>query len=580
MKGISEDLLRSYFEGELSESEARTLSRWLEADRSNVDRFVELLFIEGDVSDALRKEEMRQFLGAVPENARTETTSQSRRWAALSLVLATAAAIMVAAYSWFFVGQPAALIVDADRQAESTLSTDSQGSPTNEDKPIVATATSLVDCRWRATSARPACGDHLSQGEVLSLESGYLTLTFVCGASVLIEGPAEFHLLNDKLGSIIRGNLSAIVPDHAIGFTVLTPSSEIVDLGTEFGVSVDEHGTSEIHVFKGEVVTRGVTFGQGSVDSSAIRLKQHAAVRYSGHGDHPEPIEANERKFRRQSRDSMNSLASDLPVMRGLGLWLAADKVVEKTNDGGVIAWRDTLSAGNDYPDDAFQGVPDARPTWVDNVWNGKPIIRFNGASDYLVTTPMATGNDQTIVSVVSLAPETNVRGQLLNYNGPPSRYLDKISMSIPGVLQLALAPSPRLENEYHCLAFAYPGFNRKEWRRKEGALFISFAESILHKPLVVIYVYDMTNNEARLYLNGVKRGETSAPWPIEIVSRKVIGRHAARQEYFAGDLAELAIFNVALSDEEVVALSEELKEKYAVVSVANSILHEDRPMP
>ena len=43
------------------------------------------------------------------------------------------------------------------------------------------------------------------------------------------------------------------MPVRARGFTVLTPHNKVVDLGTEFGLAVDEAGAATVRVFTGEV---------------------------------------------------------------------------------------------------------------------------------------------------------------------------------------------------------------------------------------------------------------------------------------------------------------------------------------
>jgi len=55
-----------------------------------------------------------------------------------------------------------------------------------------------------------------------------------------------------------EGKLTAFVPPSAKGFTVMTPVAEVVDYGTEFGVTVDKSGETETSVFKGEVDFRAV----------------------------------------------------------------------------------------------------------------------------------------------------------------------------------------------------------------------------------------------------------------------------------------------------------------------------------
>ena len=49
------------------------------------------------------------------------------------------------------------------------------------------------------------------------------------------------------------GRLTAEVPPAASGFTVNTPRLNAVDIGTRFGVNVEENGDSELHVMEGEV---------------------------------------------------------------------------------------------------------------------------------------------------------------------------------------------------------------------------------------------------------------------------------------------------------------------------------------
>ena len=47
--------------------------------------------------------------------------------------------------------------------------------------------------------------------------------------------------------------MTARVPVPAHGFTVHSPQGKVVDLGTEFGVSVDGPGTTSVRVFSGDL---------------------------------------------------------------------------------------------------------------------------------------------------------------------------------------------------------------------------------------------------------------------------------------------------------------------------------------
>lgn len=111
------------------------------------------------------------------------------------------------------------------------------------------TLTKLEDPVWERDDA---IGSRLND-EVVRLFGGTLELTFDDGAVVTLEGPVEFQPRTASLLDLRRGQLSATVPKSAIGFTVLTPTSEVVDLGTEFDVSVKDTGASDVVVRKGEI---------------------------------------------------------------------------------------------------------------------------------------------------------------------------------------------------------------------------------------------------------------------------------------------------------------------------------------
>ncbi|MFO7936502.1 MAG: LamG-like jellyroll fold domain-containing protein [Kiritimatiellia bacterium] len=91
----------------------------------------------------------------------------------------------------------------------------------------------------------------------LTLDEGYAELNLVNGVRLILEAPVSIEFEKHDRLILKNGSLVARVPEQATGFTVLTPSSEVVDLGTEFGVSVDDAGASELCVLDGEVKARG-----------------------------------------------------------------------------------------------------------------------------------------------------------------------------------------------------------------------------------------------------------------------------------------------------------------------------------
>ncbi|MEO0446319.1 MAG: FecR domain-containing protein, partial [Verrucomicrobiota bacterium] len=96
-------------------------------------------------------------------------------------------------------------------------------------------------------------GETLGPGTLVLGEDGYATVEFYRGAQVSVAGPAVLELVDAEKVICHAGKIRAVVPEIARGFTIITPSSEVVDLGTEFAVEVGEEGSTEIHVFDGEV---------------------------------------------------------------------------------------------------------------------------------------------------------------------------------------------------------------------------------------------------------------------------------------------------------------------------------------
>ncbi len=89
--------------------------------------------------------------------------------------------------------------------------------------------------------------------EAFRLKSGVVEIDFDYGARVVIEGPAIFYLNSAQTMTLNSGRVYAFVlSKSAKGFTVNTPTSRVVDMGTEFGVSVDYNGNSDIYMTRGK----------------------------------------------------------------------------------------------------------------------------------------------------------------------------------------------------------------------------------------------------------------------------------------------------------------------------------------
>jgi hypothetical protein len=182
-----------------------------------------------------------------------------------------------------------------------------------------------------------------------------------------------------------------------------------------------------------------------------------------------------------------------------------------------------------------------------------------------MTSIPVTTTNDQTIVAVFQYAEPVlspYIGGQIINYNGPPSRFLPDVSG--PGVLQLGEKIDAWNGPPSAVSAKAFVG---RDSRGGDVSAGVAVSKPLGYlQPRVAAYVYDNSSNKATLYVDGAVAAESSAPTTVAITSRKVIGKHGIfDQWYFHGDLAEIEIFNTALRPAELEALTRQLMEFYGL---------------
>ncbi len=158
--------------------------------------------------------------------------SLNSRW------LGFAASVLIFGYFGFL-----AVLVMSDRGEQPPRSL--------ANKPFV-TLVSTTDCRWKQGSHFLEEGVSLGAHR-LELIAGTAELVFSDGARVVLEGPS--CLVPQCPGRVLLeyGKLAAQIPRRAVGFTVITPTTEIVDFGTEFGVAVSQGGLVEAAVLAGKV---------------------------------------------------------------------------------------------------------------------------------------------------------------------------------------------------------------------------------------------------------------------------------------------------------------------------------------
>jgi hypothetical protein len=134
----------------------------------------------------------------------------------------------------------------------------------------ILAATGAAQEQWTAgTSVR------LSQ---LALREGSLRLRLPSGVQLDVFGPLEMQFLNAMHVRVARGQVTADVGDDGKGFIVDTAQTQVVDLGTKFGVAVEGLGHTDVVVFQGEVELFDRT-SRRRAESPLARLVEGQAVR-------------------------------------------------------------------------------------------------------------------------------------------------------------------------------------------------------------------------------------------------------------------------------------------------------------
>lgn len=121
-----------------------------------------------------------------------------------------------------------------------------------------------ADVVWSQDSASPDFLLRARKGDSYSIEQGMVEIEYFNGARLILKGPSVFVVTGASTGRLVKGQVTGNVVGG--NFLLTTPSATVLDLGTEFGVSVNDSGGTEVCVFDGEVeVGSGTSSGQVGV---------------------------------------------------------------------------------------------------------------------------------------------------------------------------------------------------------------------------------------------------------------------------------------------------------------------------
>jgi hypothetical protein len=375
----------------------------------------------------------------------------------------------------------------------------------------------------------------------LELVSGTAELEFGDGAKVILEGPTKLVIDGASRGRLSHGKLYAKVPPRAAGFTIQTPASTIVDLGTEFGVEVDRLGREQIHVFKGRVQLATTKFnddGQAVVSSIELDAGQAALVEPQAPGIRA--IAADERQFSARGFQVEN-LIDD------------AELIVGPAYVRDVVASRPL----------AYWRFENEQNGWVRNEMGSRWPVRLNGVrlvgpeenrhaafqdnafKQWIEPEGRLDGLQGDAFSIeLWVKPQRFADAELvLGYDGEGSNETASLALSLLGEGN-ETTPEKRLRF-----------LHRNPPGPEDGVNAFSEATYALQRWHYLVAV--KRGAEMSLYVNGKLVGSASDPTSLGRAQHLLIGRLATEfksepqpPRQLVGDLDEIAIYNRALSEE------------------------------
>ncbi len=436
---------------------------------------------------------------------------------------------------------------------------EAEAAPLKSEMSGVAEVVQRIDCvleneKWSTADST------FEPGQSIILLEGVVVVEFRKGARVTLEGPAKLEFLSDNSGFLQSGKLTAVVPDSAIGFEILTPSSRLIDHGTEFGVSVDSNGDTETHVFKGEVELVTSHPQTSDLNPDSQRLTDAMGVRVKREGETPaELFDANPSQFIRTSIAGSRQFenrneVTELVDREHLLMWFEAGQGVQTDSRGRVISWENLAQRSSNRKDQslessAWQVNAGRRPKWSESGLGGLPAIRFGGfeSKEFLATTPLSLKADATALVVCQFEPLEEIGyGHLLVLGGQTKFVLERRDKSEAGSFTLS-------------------------WQNKNVPPFqMEALENVKpvssHKPQICAVRYSVEQDVFELSVNGEVVASGDPIGSLAVTASQVIGcGHRRSRFFFKGQISEIVMYDTALDQEKLNEVTESLMQKYKI---------------
>jgi len=231
-----------------------------------------------------------------------------------------------------------------------------------------------------------------------------------------------------------------------------------------------------------------------------------------------------------------------IPPLPVLTTWFKADAFIGLTNNAPVSLWADASGNG----DNATQVTGSRMPLYVTNAMHGLPVVRFNSANQSYLAFPRTVSGDFTIICVFQSAQGSG--SGTLYYQGA-----GLVNGEVSGVV-----------NDFGSCLFANgsicAGTGNPDVAVTSGTGFNN------GQPHIFTFTRKRSTGTIVLYVDGAPVGTNSGSTAsLTAPSQLVLGVQQTLNNYLTGDIAEVKIYNAALSDADRVADESSLQCKYTL---------------
>lgn len=224
----------------------------------------------------------------------------------------------------------------------------------------------------------------------------------------------------------------------------------------------------------------------------------------------------------------------------GLALWLKADAITGLSDGDAITAWTDSSDNGNN----ATQGTAGVQPTYSTGIVNGKPVARFDGG-DRLINTAASITADHTAFVVGCVTGGSGYQRMLhFGASGPATS-----------------------GGDFRLFFGAINGNFATFWGTATGAAWNDTAANTPTQSVTNFSILTAKRDGAvgTPYKNGTAQNAKNSIGTRTSTGYAVGASAAESIQWLIGDIAEVIIYDSALSDANRQAVEAYLSAKYGI---------------